>query len=175
MQTDLNISNAGPRSDVYTNCFICVSGVRWDALPPEDALPWRLLHRPRVVYIEEPLAVQTPQLKPHLETLPQTQAGAVDVTVLRLRYPAHDGKKAAGYGDSVIQPVYNTLVLRYLQQAGIENPILWIGDIRALDFARVIPHQLLICDMLNCQPSQAKVAVQWMNQWNTIVRKPLPQ
>lgn len=126
--------------------IICISHLRWDFVwqRPQHLLS-SLSEYNRVLFVEEPVT-RPGLIEPYLEVLPGHSAP--DVTVLRLIQPV---AKAAwvGHGDPLTQATYSRLLLDYLWQEDIPAAVLWLYTPLGLDFVKVIPHNLLIYDVLD--------------------------
>lgn len=128
--------------------LICISHLRWDFVwqRPQQLLS-RLAHHYRVHFVEEP--VTDPELdRPYLERYPGRTPGAPPVTVIRLHYPSNE-HYWIGHNDERTQPAYERLLLDYLEEEEILDPILWLYTPMAAPFVEVIEPQLLIYDVMD--------------------------
>jgi UDP-galactopyranose mutase len=126
--------------------IICISHLRWDFVwqRPQHLLS-SLSEYSRVLFVEEPVT-RPGLIEPYLEVLPGHSAP--DVTVLRLIQPVTK-PCWIGHGDPLTQATYSRLLLDYLWQEDIPAAVLWLYTPLGLDFVEVIPHTLLIYDVLD--------------------------
>lgn len=126
--------------------IICISHLRWDFVwqRPQHLLA-ALSEYGRVLFIEEPVT-RSGLIEPYLEVLPGHSA--VNVTVLRLIQPVTK-PSWVGHGDPLTQATYSRLLLDYLWQEDFPAAVLWLYTPLGLDFVEVIPHNLLIYDVLD--------------------------
>src|ERR1700694_313651 len=127
--------------------LICFSHLRWDFVwqRPQHILS-RLAKQHRVLFVEEPIA-NTQDTVVHLQIIPQSDGS--DVTVLRLIQPVSEARWI-GHGDPLTQSAYTELLSSYLEaeQFGADT-ILWLYTPMAADVVDVIPHRLLVCDVMD--------------------------
>lgn len=128
--------------------LLCISHLRWDFVwqRPQQLLS-RLARQYRILFIEEPVT-DTGIDKPYLETYPGRTPSAQPVTVMRLHYPSAD-HYWIGHNDPRTQQSYETLLLDYLAQEEIRNPIIWLYTPVAAPFVEVLKPQLLIYDVMD--------------------------
>lgn len=126
--------------------IVCISHLRWDFVwqRPQHLMA-ALSEYGRVLFVEEPVA-RPNLIEPYLQVLPGHSAP--NVTVLRLIQPV---AKASwiGHGDPLTQATYAQLLLDYLWREGFAGAALWLYTPLGLDFVGVIPHSLLIYDVLD--------------------------
>lgn len=126
--------------------LVCISHLRWDFVwqRPQHLLS-RLARQHRVLFVEEPMST-TQEAEPHLQIFPGRSVS--DVTIARLMQPV-DQDRWIGHGDPLTQQTYQRLLKDYLEAEEYTDPILWLYTPMALDFADVIPHRMLIVDVMD--------------------------
>lgn len=137
--------------------FICVSHLRWNTFEREYPLPWRFLHKARVVFVEPPLLslrAQAPELEKSFVSR--------ECTVVRLLYPSTTAR-VVGHGHPEIQPIYNQLLERYLNEIKVSAPILWLYTPAGVAFAEVAAPQIMIYDTVDRLNGRAQVSVERLN------------
>jgi hypothetical protein len=140
--------------------FIYISGTRWEAL--QDRVPrppWRFMQKPRVVFVEEPLGVAeltTPKLE-----VRQADGGAdaAELQVMRLLMPARESSSFP-FGDAAAQPIYDAMLVRFVETEKYQDAVLWICDLKALTFANLIPYRFLVYDTLSGERMEQNIAIQ---------------
>jgi len=137
--------------------FICISDLRWQRFQRVYALPWKFVHKPRVVFVEPPL-VSLGEGCAKLEIIPQSGA----LTIVRMRIPSLTARKIE-HGQLTIQPVYNELLGRYLTENNFHLPLVWLNTPAGAGFAEVIPSQLMVYAAVRIQPAKTTVNVERLN------------
>jgi glycosyltransferase involved in cell wall biosynthesis len=124
--------------------LLCISHLRWDFVwqRPQHLLS-RLGKAYRVIFVEEPIASISAQT-PHLDIRQEDN----NVTIIRLIQPV-EVERWIGHNDPLTASTYQLLLLDYLRQAGIDNPLLWLYTPMAWHFAETIPHRFLIYDVMD--------------------------
>lgn len=128
--------------------LICISHLRWDFVwqRPQQLLS-RLAKQYRILFVEEPVT-DTGIDKPYLETYPGRTPGAKPVIVARMHYPSTD-HYWIGHNDPRTQADYEALLLDYLAQEEMHNPIVWLYTPVAEPFVEVLQPQLLLYDVMD--------------------------
>ncbi|MBK9750320.1 MAG: hypothetical protein IPO91_26600 [Chloroflexi bacterium] len=137
--------------------FICISDLRWHTFYHACPLPWRFVRKPRVLFVEPPL-ISLGAGCAKLEVLPQSTT----LTVVRLRVPALTARKLE-HGNSTLQPLYNDLLGKYLEENNYQRPLLWLNTPAGAGFADVIPCQLMVYDAARIQPAKTSVNIERLN------------
>jgi hypothetical protein len=151
------------------NDIICISHVRWNVIRDSARqLPWRLMSKCRVVFVEPPIA--TPGLvTPRLETLDVSEAKQSQVTVLRLHHPASTSE-AISHGNPIIQPTYNRFLSAYLKKERYQTPILWLYTSEGLGFTNVVDYRLLIYDVVDRHNANDRASVELLQSETILLR-----
>jgi glycosyltransferase involved in cell wall biosynthesis len=128
--------------------LICISHLRWDFVwqRPQQLLS-QLAQHYRITFVEEPVT-DTGIDKPYLESYPGRTPGAQPVTVVRLHYPSSD-HYWIGHNDGRTQHDYEQLLLDYLDEKKIAQPLLWLYTPMAAPFVEAIQPRLLIYDVMD--------------------------
>lgn len=128
--------------------LLCISHLRWDFVwqRPQQLLS-RLAKQYRILFVEEPVT-DTGIDKPYLETYPGRTPGAEPVIVARMHYPSTD-HYWIGHNDPRTQADYEALLLDYLAQEEMHNPIVWLYTPVAEPFVEVLQPQLLLYDVMD--------------------------
>ncbi|HEX2910262.1 MAG TPA: glycosyltransferase [Chloroflexia bacterium] len=126
--------------------IVCISHLRWDWVwqRPQHILS-RLAKENRILYVEEPVT-RTGETRPYLERVPEQNTPYL--TALRLVLPA-EMDRWLGHGEGETPKVYEELLLDYLKQENFLNPVLWLYTPMALHFVDVLPHSLLVYDVMD--------------------------
>lgn len=128
--------------------LICFSHLRWDFVwQRPQHLASRLAKHYRLLYVEEPISSDS-ETHPRLEIFTRPLANGAHVNIIRLIQPT-DSNRWIGHGDPEAQANYTQLLLNYLYTHNYVNPILWMYTPMASEFAEIIPHRLLICDVMD--------------------------
>jgi glycosyltransferase involved in cell wall biosynthesis len=128
--------------------LVCISHLRWDFVwqRPQHLLS-RFAKRYKVLFVEEPVTSDG-VAEPRLEVV--QGKGAPNVTVIRLLQPAQGNPRWIGHSDPVTQEIYGRLLAEYLKAQDVDSAsILWLYTPMASDFIPVIPHDLLIFDVMD--------------------------
>src|SRR5579859_870949 len=149
--------------------LICFSHLRWDFVwqRPQHLLS-RLATDYRVLFVEEPIASAVIS-EPRLE-VKQYQYAAAEVTVARLLYPLSP-ERWIGHGDPLTQETYNRLLREYLHAEHYRDPILWLYTPMALDFAKTIPHSLLVVDVMDQLAAFKGAPVELINRERSALKR----
>ncbi len=128
--------------------IVCVSHLRWDFVwqRPQQLLS-RLAQYYRVFFIEEPTGqpdLQQPTLKPTTWHGDANQS----VTVIQLQLPMQEPRWIS-HGDSFISDIYNSLLMRYLEKQGVNEPLLWLYTPMGFPFIEAIQPQVLVYDVMD--------------------------
>jgi UDP-galactopyranose mutase len=128
--------------------LICISHLRWDFVwqRPQQLLS-RLAKQYRIFFVEEPVT-DTDIDKPFLESYPGRTPGAQPVTVVRMHYPSAE-HYWIGHNDSRTQAAYEALLLDYMAQEEMHNPIVWLYTPMAAPFVEALHPHLLIYDVMD--------------------------
>ncbi|CAN5406577.1 glycosyltransferase family 1 protein [soil metagenome] len=128
--------------------LICVSHLRWGFVwqRPQHLLS-RLAEHYRVLFVEEPMT-NTEIAKPQLDIHVGHTLNGAEVTLACMQQPA-DHHFWIGHRDPNTQKIYEHLLLDYLAAEEYHDPILWLYTPMASRFAQVMPHKLLIYDVMD--------------------------
>lgn len=128
--------------------IICVCHLRWDFVwqRPQHLIS-RLAKRHRVLFVEEPLPVAWGS-EPRLEIRSEYWHSLPSVTVARLLQPNAE-REGITHGDPQCQSAYEDLLAAYVRKERYHNVLLWLYTPMASDFTQVIPHDLLVYDVMD--------------------------
>jgi hypothetical protein len=140
--------------------FFYVSGARWDVVREQVRRPpWRFMQKPRVVFVEEPMGMVGLGV-PKLDVFEaEESADAAEFWIARLLVPFHENRSIQ-FGDPVAQPIYDNMLIRFIEQNNYRDSVLWICDLKALTFANLIPYRFLVYDTLNGERMEQNIAIQ---------------
>jgi UDP-galactopyranose mutase len=138
--------------------LICICHLRWDFVwqRPQQLLS-RLAQLPevgasngaerawRILLVEEPVT-DSECNEPWLEQF--TGRGPAPIQGVRLHFPSPE-HYWIGFNGTRTQPIYERLLLDYLQREGYHDPVLWLYTPMALPFADVIQPALLVFDVMD--------------------------
>jgi UDP-galactopyranose mutase len=126
--------------------LVCISHLRWDFVwqRPQHLLS-RLAKHQQILFVEEPVS-STEATTPYIEILRPDHTP--NVTVMRLIQPV-EANRWIGHGDPLTQATYNRLLSKHLAQHHYHDGVLWLYTPMAAEFAGVIPHQLLVFDVMD--------------------------
>jgi UDP-galactopyranose mutase len=146
--------------------IVCVSHLRWNFVwqRPQHLLS-RMARAGRVLFIEEPINtddVSAPRL--------EIEQKAPGITVIRLLQPASKPCRI-GHGDPATAQSYEALINSYLAENGFENVVLWLYTPLAWHFASIIPHKLLVFDVMDHLAGFKNAPAQLIDYDPIVIRK----